>query len=139
VKTLRALLLERHAGTGPKLDAVRQAALGTIQTGQRRQPVVLMFFQTCWEELIRPCRLAWTGMVAIWLVLIVFNLSRSRPATVAVVETPALPAEVRVVFQEQQRLLDELVGQRPPLIPAEPSPRPDTRPRSERRKSSFLA
>jgi hypothetical protein len=96
------------------------------------------FLLTAWFELIWPARRIWAGLAAVWVTLAIFNFTQGggREVMVATATVPA--AEVRLAFQEQQRLLAEILG--PPLAAAvaEP-PRRGPQPRSDRRAGFLMA
>ena len=87
---------------------------------------------TGWRELIRPCRYAWSGLAALWLVLWLIN-GQLRPADAPrhlKTSTSVMTDRVRF-FEEQRRILVELTG---PIdfLPAEPPRRTSPKPHSER-------
>jgi hypothetical protein len=93
--------------------------------------------QKLWFEWLRPFRYAWTGMAALWLVMVSMNfgLSRTQPGPMAVESHPT-PAMLQA-FQEQRRALMELVsvGQ----DPVAPPQQKDSRPRSARHRKAASA
>jgi hypothetical protein len=141
MKTPREILLTRHQAARPKLDAIRRTALKEMNneaTKKQRRPssLVSLFLgcsQNCWRELIWPCRRTWAGLAAAWVVLLVFNLSHSERAQIVTAKAAPPPGELRLAFQEQRRVLEELIGPTLPPNPAAPPHRPKTQPRSERR------
>src|SRR5579872_2469110 len=84
-----------------------------------------------WRELIWPCRRAWAGMAALWLVLWAVNSGMSDAPQAAMTARAPSTAEMFQALEEQRRTLAELL---PPANsqPAEPR-RHNTQPRSERR------
>jgi hypothetical protein len=84
-----------------------------------------------WFELIWPARRIWAGLAAVWVALAIFNISQAGGRETVVAKSTVPAAEVRLAFQEQQRLLAEILGPPPAAAPAEP-PRRNSRPRSER-------
>ena len=89
--------------------------------------------QNLWRELIWPCRRTWVGLAVVWLLLLVFNLSQPGRGPVAVAKAATPFSQRRIAFQEQRRLLEEILGPAPRSTPAEPPRRPNLQPRSERR------
>lgn len=143
MRTPREILLARHQAATPKLDAIRRVALRELnneETKAQRWPAsfVALFLgcsQKLWRELIWPCRRTWAGLAAVWLVILAFNWSHSGPGPTVLAKSTKPPGEVRLAFQEQRRLLEEIIGRTPPAAPAAPaqSPRrPNNQPRSER-------
>lgn len=97
------------------------------------QPVLFRAMFTFWRELIEPCRYAWSGLAAVWVVLWIVNadphLDNSSKGT-------SLPTRVVVErvrsFAERRRDLVELTGPLD-LPPAAVSPqRANPKPHSER-------
>jgi hypothetical protein len=141
MKTPRELLLERHRPTAAKLDRVRANALSTAfaretrampQNGHAETGVLIRTVIKVWQELIWPCRFAWTGMAALWIVVLTINLSLSDSrATSQSARSSPTPAMLQAV-EERRRLLAELI--QPSVAPEAPSPPHNVRPRSERRE-----
>ncbi|MDB6023974.1 MAG: hypothetical protein JWM68_197 [Verrucomicrobiales bacterium] len=136
MKTPRDILFERHRHATPKLDDIRQkaiAALPTLQNADARHPVqnekriIWTMLRNVWEELIWPSRRAWSGMAALWLLVLAANLQMKATSRT---NSSAPAREVAQAVEEQRRMLAELVQ---PLAPTPmQAPRPNTRPRSER-------
>jgi hypothetical protein len=81
---------------------------------------------------------AWAGLAAVWLVILGLNhTTRDALPRLAKGSLPAAP-QIFMAFQEQERVLAELIGPREASV-AEP-PRPVLpRPRSERRQTLLMA
>ncbi len=144
MKTPREILLRRHLSANPKLDEIRTEALSVALSNATRAertagrgglwPVGAA--RAAWRELIRPCRGAWAGIVALWLVMWAMNwglsdtpqAARSAPTTSAAAWIEALA--------EQRRLLAELVPPASTASPRPQSPPRQPRPRSERRSDT---
>jgi hypothetical protein len=82
-----------------------------------------------WRELIRPSRHAWTGMAALWVVLLAVNGRLSDHPTADASARATSTQDVMQSWQEQNRVLTELT-QPAFTVPAGPALLP--RPRSER-------
>ena len=111
MKTPRELLLARHQSATPKLDAIRQAVIaGTVgdRTGKNSRPTVWpqRLASSIWHELILPCRPVWTGLAAVWILLIGINVAQ-RDTTSPPLK-PASAQELLITFKIQQRLMAEL-------------------------------
>lgn len=151
MKTPREVLLARHKAVEPKLDEIRCRALAE-SFGLRRETerhaalapgaqtpktVAPLRFATAvqilWRELIWPCRRTWAGLVAAWLAILTFNHSQSESGPTVVARATVPPAEIRLAFREQHRVLEEILGAKVSVTPAEPSRRLNNQPRSERR------
>jgi hypothetical protein len=152
MKTPREILLARHQGTEPKLDRIRHAVVAEIhnkETKTQSESEDFAFWCLCssqalcrqlWLELIWPCRRTWAGLAAVWMALVVFNLTQTEPTRPAVAKSNTSPAELQMAFAEQQRLLAELIGPPPQPAPAEPPRRkPAEQPRSERQLELLCA
>ncbi len=88
--------------------------------------------------LLWPHPAAWAGLAAIWLVIGGLNRT-TRDASPRVARRAApLPPQVFMAFQEQQRLLTELIGARETPV-AEPPKPALPRPRSEGRQTLLMA
>jgi len=139
MKTPREILFERHCQAGPKLDAVRQKALGmlppsrgadAIQPNRSERLWAQAVLSKVWWELIWPSRRAWAGMAALWLAVLAANLEMKARSPAAPALRSAHSGELIQSFAEQRRLLTELVR---PVYPTLAAPaRPNARPRSER-------
>jgi hypothetical protein len=84
-----------------------------------------------WFELIWPSRRVWTGLAVVWVVLAVFELTQSGGRVFLAAQSSVPATEARLAFQDQQRLLVEILGRPPAVAPSEP-PRPSPQPRSDR-------
>lgn len=132
MKTPREILLARHQAANPKLDKMRRAVVADLTSRPARAGETLaLLLLKLWRELIWPCRRTWVGLAAVWIAIIAFNLSDAGPGPAVVAKSATPPAEMRVAFQEQLRLLEEIIGRVPQATPAEPPRRPNNQPRSE--------
>jgi hypothetical protein len=115
----------------------RQAILRTAQERassavQHPEPVLLRAMLITWRELIQPCRYAWSGMAALWLIFWMVNANMELGDRSKRTEMPTRAASERIRFLEEQRqVLVELSGPID-LSPAEPSRRTHPKPHSER-------
>jgi anti-sigma factor RsiW len=87
----------------------------------------------CWQELFWPCRRVWSGLAATWLAVLLFNSAQTGNRPIVTANSATLPGEMRLAWQEQQRVLAEIIGPSSPASPAEPSRRPNHQPRSQLR------
>ena len=131
MKTPRDILLERHQAAKSKLDVIRSEVVAQCREEQRVAKPGLMFLPLLlWRELIFPSRRTWAGIAAAWVLILVVNFSLRDPAQPGSVIKATAPAMMS--FQEQQKLLNELLADR--SVPMD-TDRPKTfspRPRSER-------
>jgi hypothetical protein len=135
---LRPLPGEWRAGI---LSAARQAV--SAQAAPRATPPVhvprslLSTLNSQLSTLLWPHPMAWTGLAAVWLVILGINLAtRDATARVARHAAPVSP-QVFMAFQEQERLLSELIGPSEPPATEPPPPHPP-RPRSEGRRGMVM-
>jgi hypothetical protein len=87
-----------------------------------------------WSDVIWPCRHAWGGIAALWLVMWAVNWQRP---TVSAAGSSAAHSPSPIMLQamaEQRRLLTEMLPP-PQMPPAEPPPR-NPQPHSERHSTS---
>jgi hypothetical protein len=135
MKTPREILLARHRAAEPKLDAIRQAAVATIRdrrpavmtTGEAGLQALWWHWATApWRELILPSRRIWTGLAAVWIILIIVNVSQ-RDAGAGKARSGGGIAPM-ASWQVQQRWMNELLADRssPPDVdrPRNAAPRP---------------
>ena len=139
MKTPRDILFAHHRHAEPKLDAIRRKALATLpasgsavapQPGRSEGLLLWAVLRKAWRELVWPSRRAWAGMAALWLAMLAANLELKStfPAEPAVRSAPF--REVMQSFEEQRRLLAELLpAAQPPPVGI---PRPRAQPRSDR-------
>jgi hypothetical protein len=132
MKTPRDILLERHRPVESKLDAIRSEVVAQCREGRRvavAKSVLTYFPLLVWRELIFPSRRTWAGIAAAWVLILVVNFSLRDPGQggAAKITTPEMMS-----FQEQQKLVNELLADS--FLPDDVD-RPKTfspRPRSER-------
>ena len=113
------------------------AILSAAETKPVRSPAAKISLREIWREWLRPFRYAWAGMVALWLVMasMNFGLSRTERAATVAQSAPA-PAMVQA-FEEQRRVLAELVTfAQDPVAPPQQN---DSRPRSARQRKAQSA
>jgi hypothetical protein len=144
MKTPREILLNRHCAAEPRLDAIRRAAVAAAGESRSAVPArdrrastawaagVSLFrrYATApWRELILPSRRLWTGLAAVWAVLILINTFQrdtSGSSSAHGVSSPTVMAS----WQVQQRWMNELLADRsaPPDAdrPRNVTPRPRT-------------
>jgi hypothetical protein len=122
MKTPREILLQRHQTAAPKLDVIRHDVLNAeFQAGQAsRLSLISLFFQMekvwkpvlrlLWQELIWPCRRTWAGLAAVWMALLIFNVSQRDKAELAARKLPPPSPEAILAWRQQEKLLAELIG-----------------------------
>jgi hypothetical protein len=137
MKTPREILLARHGSAGPKLDAIRRAVVGDLNNqdanAQRGESNFVSWCLGClstpWRELILPSRRIWTGLAAVWALVLVVNVSL-RDNVSSVTGQPVHSSPVMMSWQVQQRLMNEVLADRmtPPDVdrPRNVVPKPRT-------------
>ena len=127
------------------LAAARQASPSVLRSPVThpapRWRAVLSTLNPQLSTLLWPCPQAWAGLAAVWLGLLAFNLA-TRDASVAAARhtKPASPQALRA-WQEQERLLVELIeliGPPEKLVATRPKA-VVPRPRSEGRSGLGIA
>jgi len=89
------------------------------------------------STLLWPHPAAWAGLAAVWLVILGINLTTRDAATVAARHAAPVAPQVFMAFQEQERLLSELIGPSDTPVADRPKPGP-ARPRSEGRRELLI-
>ena len=146
MKTPRDIMLARHRAVEPKLDAIRREALNVAaDVNRRKQPVRELIFaaalanaiKVLFQELVWPCRRTWAGLAAVWVALLIFNVSQWDPSELAARKLPPPSPEAIMAWRQQERLLAELIG---PSAPGDAEQRKIflPQPRSEGRMGNFL-
>ena len=135
MKTPREVLFARHQAAAPKLDAIRHAVVGKLNNEDAKTESFLFRFASLrlccldkiWLELIWPCRRIWTGLATIWIFIFLINLSQRDHSQMTMAKS-APTLEMISSFQQQEKLLAELIGQnelqaakRPKTFSAKPS------------------
>jgi hypothetical protein len=102
----------------------------------RGAPSLLSTLRYQLSALLWPRPVAWAGLAAVWLVILGLNVSTREASPRVARHASPLSPQVLVAFQEQARVLAELIGprERPVAEPKTLLPRP----RSERRREFFL-
>jgi len=124
------------------LSAARQASLAqhatrTTQHASRWQSV-LSTLHSQLSTILWPHPAAWAGLAAVWVVIVGMNLTTRDAAQRLAKQAAPVSPQVFMAFQEQERLLSELIGPRETPVAERPKPaRPE--PRSEGRKGMVIA
>jgi hypothetical protein len=124
------------------LSAARQASLPqqAPRTTQHatRSPSLLSTIHLQLSALLWPHPTAWAGLVAVWLVILGINLTTQNTSTVVAKRASPASPQVFMAFQEQERLLTELLGPGDTPVAERSKPRLP-RPRSDKRKETLMA
>jgi hypothetical protein len=119
---------------GEILSAIRQAAARdpvtrhTPHAPRGRSALSTLNHQL--STLLWPSPVAWAGLAAVWLVILAFNFGAGAASVPMAKGHPQLAPQFFLGFQEQERLLAELIGPRE-TPSAEPPRRVTPKPRSE--------
>jgi hypothetical protein len=116
MKTPREILLARHRAVEPKLDVIRREVVKVAaDVNRRKQPVRELAFaatlanaiRLSFLELIWPSRRIWTGLAAVWVLILAANISL-REHSPAIVKSGS-PSEMMMTLKDQQKILAELL------------------------------
>jgi predicted anti-sigma-YlaC factor YlaD len=107
--------------------AVREAAVSSAVRPSRLANV----WQSFWRELIWPSRYAWTGMAALWVLMLAVNGRISDRPIIEAGAHSSSPREMMQAWEEQNRILAELAQ---PSFVAPAAPPNVPRPRSQRER-----
>ncbi|MGA2870030.1 MAG: hypothetical protein ABSF34_12840 [Verrucomicrobiota bacterium] len=135
MKTPREILLARHRAVETKLDAIRSEVLAQSRDGQRaaipkrRVNYAVAFPILLWRELILPSHRVWTGLAAVWALIMAVHFSLRDPGQPGMAK---VTAPEMMSFQEQQKLVNELLADRFVPVDFDRQKTFTPRPRSER-------
>ena len=87
------------------------------------------------RELVWPCRHIWAGLTAVWIIILVANLSMQDHSPATPAKAAPVP-EIIMTWQQQERLLAELIG--PNEMSAATPPKPFSPQPSSQRRFEFL-
>jgi len=137
MKTPREILFLRHESADRKLEALRHEVVAQLQplATARREPLSLHLVFTLWRELIWPCRRTWAAFAALWLLVLVVNVSL-RDAGQFTLVTASPSTGIMTTWQQQERLLAELSEPHKPRVVTSPPKPAAPQPRSDRRDTS---
>jgi len=131
-KKLRQQPLRQIPG-GWRETILRTAQRRASSVTRRPEPMLIRAALIAWRELLQPCRYAWSGMAALWLIFWMVNAHIQPADTPRRLATSTREASERIrLINEQRRVLVELTGPID-LPPAEPSRRTPPKPHTELR------
>ena len=127
MKTPHDILFARHQAAEPKLDAIRHLVVTELNhqdTKARSRATNLVFSclggaKQLWLQLVWPCRRIWAGLAAVWVLILIVNVSQRDGSQTMIAKSTPSP-EVMMTFRDQQKLLNELLADR--LLPVEAEP-----------------
>lgn len=123
MKTPRELLLERHQGAEPRLNALRQSVVDDLTrtaVPPRHPSGGWLAGMGAWMSARRPLQRQWVALGAVWILAAVLNYE-SEPAIPAALAGRPVPAPHQILasLRENRRQLSELL--RGPVPPPPPS------------------
>jgi len=135
MKTPRDILFARHQAAAPKLDDIRCEVVRQLNNKETKEqsqaPFFVAWFFCCldkiWQELFLPSRRVWSGLAAVWLLILAVNVAQHDASPAG--NMTAAPAMMS--FREQQRWMNELFADRAPTADAEPPKTFAPKPRTE--------
>src|ERR1035437_1002053 len=89
------------------------------------------------STLLWPHPVAWAGLAAVWVAILGINLTTRDASTAVAKHASPVSPQVFLAFQEQERLLTELLGPRETPVAERPKAGPAW-PRSERRREMMM-
>jgi len=117
MKTPRDILLKRHQAVEPKLNAIRREVVAVAADVNRRKQPIREFtfaatladaFRLLFRELVWPCRRIWTGLAAVWLLILTVNFSMCDTVS-SVTGQPVRSPVVVISWQTQQHWMSQLL------------------------------
>ena len=90
------------------------------------------------STLLWPHPTAWAGLAAVWLLILGINLTTQDASRLMAKHASPVSPQVFMAFQEQERLLSELIGPRETPVAERPKSSVP-RPRSEGRRALVMA
>ena len=113
MKTVREILLERHRSVEPKLDAIREAAVGMLaqSTANDRGCVHTRdSLARAWLSTLQSLRWHLAGLGAAWLAIALLNVDHTPPASpVAAKQNVPSPRQLLAAVRENRRKLLEML------------------------------
>jgi len=108
----------RDISPGPAAQARwAKAVLAAGEPAMANRPASLTAFQTWWRDVIWPRRRIWAGLAAVWVVILMVNLSQRSPSP-SMITRPQSASEM-ASFRDQRKLLNELLAERSWPVAAE--------------------
>lgn len=125
---------------GEILAAAQQASAPqhAPHTTHPSRPSLLSTLNSQLSTILWPHPAAWAGLAAVWLVIAGLNLTTRETTPRLARRAAPLSPQVCLAFQEQERVLAELIGPRETPAAERPKPAPP-RPRSEMRHGLLVA
>jgi anti-sigma factor RsiW len=107
-----------------------------VKTRSSAWKTFVLWFLDWSRDVVWPCRRIWTGLAAVWVVILAVNFSQREPAEMMVAKSARPSPELVRAFLEQEGFLAVSVA--PAKSPAKEPPEPPvTQPRSEQRQNDL--
>ena len=119
------------------LSAARKERLACDSSGAAHASV-LGTLNSLLSKVLWPNPKAWAGLAAVWLVILGINLTTRDGSQAVAKQASPLSPQMFMAFQEQERMLSELIGPREAPVVERPKPT-QPRPRSELRHGLLMA
>jgi hypothetical protein len=142
--------LNRGERTGPLWDQIeRSVAAAALVRGCTRPPTGVSQ-PAGWRHLLsrigeqlqsgwRRSRWAWSGLAAVWVVILLLDFTAREPDTTLVAgQRVPTPSEMRLAWKQKEQLMAELAVTIEPAPADKPKPAPP-KPRSDRRNGTLNA
>ena len=135
MKTPREILIKRHQAIEPKLDAIRETAVASLDDRRTANSPVVTDRRYNWHELFFSLRWHLAGMSAAWLVAALLSLNAGHsPGLAASAPAQKIPSAkiIMASLRENRRELLQMI-QSPDARDAAPQRLIPPQPRSQRR------
>jgi hypothetical protein len=118
MRTPREILFQRHENAAQKLDAIRHEVIQELNnqgTKEQSRPASLVASlldcsKKLWLELVWPSRRIWTGLAAVWILILAANVFLHENSPVIAKSGPS--SEMMMALKDQQNILAELLTDR---------------------------
>jgi anti-sigma factor RsiW len=131
---------EKHFEHIEPRPAVQMRWANAVKSADKRKSVSLfsprIVVLECWRQLIWPSRRIWSGLAAVWLLILIANLNFHASTPRMMATTLPRSADFIMAFREQEQVLLELTD-RSDAKAVSPPTRSAPRPRSERHSRFF--
>jgi hypothetical protein len=137
MKTPRDILFNCHQSADAKLDQVRHEVVSKLVSpiAPRNSSLPVLVLLKLWQELIWPCRRTWAAFAAVWLLMLVVNVSLRDPGQTTLAKSSP-SGGMMMALQQQERLLAELSEPHKTRVTTSPPKPTAPQPRSDRRDVS---
>ena len=112
MKTPREILIKRHQAIEPKLDAIRETAVASLNDRRTANSPAVTDRRYNWREFLFSLRWHLAGMSAVWLVVALLSLNAGHSASLASsVPAQKIPSAqiIMASLRENRRQLLELM------------------------------